>query len=229
MKGVVIDFSIQTNNGLISGDDGNRYHFIGAEWRESIAPVRGMRVDFDTDGNNIALAIYQEIITKPPKVERPAFRQSAQKPMPKPAPKPKPKPKAVTEYEYIDESDYKPMDWFKKVVFENYANFEGRARRAEYWWFTLLNFGFVLITIFLDAIIMAMDAPFIVFMPVYLLATALPHLAVCVRRLHDINHSGWFLLASAIPFVNIIASVMLVIWFATEGDDDENDYGYPTK
>ena len=57
MKGTILDFSVQTNSGLISGDDGNRYTFEGAEWKDSKLPAKGNRVDFEgADGK--AKAIY---------------------------------------------------------------------------------------------------------------------------------------------------------------------------
>ncbi len=58
MKGQVLDFSIQTNEGVISGADGNRYTFGGADWKDNRAPGRGMSVDFEvTDGR--ATAVYR--------------------------------------------------------------------------------------------------------------------------------------------------------------------------
>ena len=60
MKGQVLDYSVQTNAGLISGDDGVRYSFEGANWNESIPPQRGMRVDFEADGNR-ASSIYADL------------------------------------------------------------------------------------------------------------------------------------------------------------------------
>jgi TM2 domain-containing membrane protein YozV len=56
MKGQILDFSIQTNAGVISGEDGKRYKFTGADWREATPPQRGMHVDFEgnkSDGKNI--------------------------------------------------------------------------------------------------------------------------------------------------------------------------------
>ena len=50
MKGQILDYSVQTNTGTISGADGNRYSFTGAEWKGHGAPARGMSVDFETDG-----------------------------------------------------------------------------------------------------------------------------------------------------------------------------------
>lgn len=51
MKGRILSYSVQTNSGEISGDDGNRYTFVGQEWQESQPPARGMYVDFATEGN----------------------------------------------------------------------------------------------------------------------------------------------------------------------------------
>ena len=62
MKGQVLDFSIQTNSGVISGDDGKRYSFTGAEWRESTPPARGARVDFDAQKSD-AKDIYRSPVT----------------------------------------------------------------------------------------------------------------------------------------------------------------------
>ncbi|RYY79030.1 MAG: TM2 domain-containing protein [Moraxellaceae bacterium] len=58
MKGQVLDFSVQTNNGIISGNDNQRYHFNGAEWRDQRLPARGISVDFDVDRNGYATGIY---------------------------------------------------------------------------------------------------------------------------------------------------------------------------
>ena len=58
MNGQLLDYSAQTNSGLISGDDGNRYNFVGAEWKDQAIPNRGMRVDFEAKGGN-AVAIYR--------------------------------------------------------------------------------------------------------------------------------------------------------------------------
>lgn len=60
MRGTVLDFTIQSNAGVISGDDGNRYNFTGAAWRDSAPPSRGIAVDFQASGNN-ALEIYRAL------------------------------------------------------------------------------------------------------------------------------------------------------------------------
>ncbi len=60
MKGKVLDFSISENQGIISGDDGNRYTFIGKEWKSPIHPQVGGRVDFDVDNKN-AVGVYIDV------------------------------------------------------------------------------------------------------------------------------------------------------------------------
>ena len=58
MNGQILDYSAQTNSGLITGDDGNRYNFVGAEWKDQAIPNRGMRVDFEAQGGD-AVGIYR--------------------------------------------------------------------------------------------------------------------------------------------------------------------------
>ncbi len=105
------------------------------------------------------------------------------------------------------------MNWYLEVL-QKYTLFTGRARRSEYWYFFLFN---LLINIGLGLIGYAINFPFI--QTIYSLGVLLPHLAVGVRRMHDIGKSGWFLL---IPIYNIIL-------LATEGDKGENQYGADPK
>jgi hypothetical protein len=58
MQGKILDFSVQTNSGIISGDDQQRYSFVGSEWKEQQLPKRGMSVDFDVNTDGHATAIY---------------------------------------------------------------------------------------------------------------------------------------------------------------------------
>lgn len=113
------------------------------------------------------------------------------------------------------------VEWYLKVVRDNYANFEGRARRSEYWYFTLMNF---LVAVVLGAL--SGVAGFIMYIYyLYALAVFIPGIAAGVRRLHDINKSGWFLLLAFVPLVNI----WLIILLATEGTRGPNEYGADPK
>lgn len=109
---------------------------------------------------------------------------------------------------------------FKLVVFERYALFEGRAGRAEYWWFFLANF---LISLVLQGLGRGASILAIVSL-IYSLALLIPGLAVAVRRLHDTNKSGWWILIALVPLVGII---VLIVFLATDGDPGANQYGNP--
>ncbi|MCC6289233.1 MAG: DUF805 domain-containing protein [Chitinophagaceae bacterium] len=121
--------------------------------------------------------------------------------------------------------------WWKKVVFENYSNFNGRARRSEYWYFTLATLILILPFYALALIGALSESRWLTTIcgMVYLLAALglfLPSLAVAVRRLHDIGKSGWYYLIGLIPF---IGGIILLVWFFTEGTRGTNEYGEDPK
>ena len=128
------------------------------------------------------------------------------------------------------------IDWYKKVVFENYANFTGRARRSEYWYYTLCNVIISLIMYVLIIIAVAIgsdgESPGILFyllygiLMIYVLATFLPTLAVVVRRLHDTGKSGWYYLIGLIP---LVGSILLIIALVTDSQPGSNQWGPNTK
>ncbi len=113
------------------------------------------------------------------------------------------------------------MNWYVKVL-KQYADFNGRARRQEYWMFILFNIIFSIAAGGLDSILGTWGA----IGGIYALAVLLPSLAVGVRRLHDIGKSGWMLLVVLIP---IIGAIWLIILFATEGAHGSNEYGADPK
>ena len=120
------------------------------------------------------------------------------------------------------------INWYKKVVFENYANFSGRARRSEYWYFVLMNILLLIVATVLDSTLGINFSP-LPYGYLYLLvalATLIPGIAVAVRRLHDVGKSGWFYFIVLIP---IIGGIWLLILFATEGNSGDNDYGSDPK
>lgn len=106
------------------------------------------------------------------------------------------------------------MKYYLKA-FENYTNFEGRARRKEYWMFFLFNLIFSYSLTFLDLFVL--KTGFINL--IYSLILLLPSIAVGVRRMHDVGKSGWYIL---IPIYNLILA-------ATEGDKGSNEYGADPK
>ena len=113
------------------------------------------------------------------------------------------------------------MNWYLKVL-RQYADFNGRARRTEYWMFVLFNFIFSVIANLLDYLF----GTIYVFSGIYALAVFIPSLAVTVRRLHDINKSGWMILVAFIP---VIGAIWLFILLVMEGTPGENQYGSNPK
>ncbi|PWB28458.1 DUF805 domain-containing protein [Flavobacterium sp. HTF] len=125
------------------------------------------------------------------------------------------------------------IEWYKKVVFENYANFKGRARRSEYWYFALANALISILLVVIGAVVGGIFGDALtggiigyVLFGLYTLATILPGLGVVVRRLHDVGKSGWFYLVAFIPFVG---GIWILILFCTEGNRGPNQYGPDPK
>jgi len=112
----------------------------------------------------------------------------------------------------------KYMNWYFKA-WKKYAVFGGRAGRQEYWYFVLFNIlAYILLSI-IAGIIGKIGAGML---SLYAMAVFLPGLAASVRRLHDTNRSGWWLLISPIPGVGPI----LLLVFLTQGSEPiENQYG----
>lgn len=113
------------------------------------------------------------------------------------------------------------MNWYIKCL-KQYADFSGRARRKEYWMFTLFN---VLIQLVLWMIDVAIGTPLILGW-IYSLAVFIPGIAVCVRRLHDVGRSGWFYLLNFIPFVG---AIFLLVLLCDEGQRMSNKWGEDPK
>ena len=111
------------------------------------------------------------------------------------------------------------MYWYKKVL-KNYAVFEGRARRKEYWMFVLFNILVAAALGFIEGFVGAFSGTDqSVLSTIYQLAVIIPSIAVGVRRMHDIDRSGWWVLC---PIVNFIFSV-------TEGTSGSNRFGPDPK
>jgi len=113
------------------------------------------------------------------------------------------------------------MEWYLKVM-KQYADFNGRARRKEYWMFVLFNIIASIILSIIDSAIGTYGA----LTGLYSLVVLIPSLAVGVRRLHDSGKSGWMLLVAFIP---VIGFIWLLILLITEGTPGENQYGANPK
>jgi uncharacterized membrane protein YhaH (DUF805 family) len=118
------------------------------------------------------------------------------------------------------------MNYFIEGV-KKYAQFHGRARRAEYWNFVLFSTIFTLALALIEASAgMTSDVSGGVISMLFNLFILIPSLAVGVRRLHDTNTSGWFMLIALIPIIGI---VVLIFKFVQTGDAGVNEYGADPK
>ena len=210
MKGKVLDFSIQKGGGLILGDDGQRYLFVASEWQEQSLPLRDVVVDFEAAGK-YAKGVYLLAQTVPQ-------IQAA-------TPTVKPKPFKAT-----DNKEASLLDLAISAVKHKYLLFNGRASRKEFWavmlFSVLISFALQLLYTLgfaiSDNLGLLLALPFVIFS----LGMVIPQLAVSVRRLHDTDKSGWWLLLGFIPIFGTIALIVLFSLASSEGD---NRFGEPAQ
>ena len=119
------------------------------------------------------------------------------------------------------------MDWYLKVL-KSYATFTGRARRTEYWMFTLINVIIAAVIYGIGAAFNggAIGSLFTVLYWAYAVAVFVPGLAVTFRRLHDTDRSAWWWLIALVPFVG---AIILIVFLATAGTTGDNRFGADPK
>lgn len=120
------------------------------------------------------------------------------------------------------------MKWYLKVL-NQYTDFDGRARRKEYWMFVLFNMLFAFAAAVVGGLIAAMtgvEEIAVIFYALYGLAVLIPGIAVMIRRLHDTGKSGWWCLISFVP---LIGGIWLLILLATDSQPGSNQYGANPK
>ena len=115
------------------------------------------------------------------------------------------------------------------LALKNWNKFKGRANRSEFWYFTLFYIIFLTITYFIDISFLGwdpMDPNSIgVLQTAYNLVLLIPSFSVTIRRLHDVNKSGWNLLW----YITIIGVFYIIILNILKGNDDDNKYGAPSN
>lgn len=107
--------------------------------------------------------------------------------------------------------------WFMTAVMNHYADFNGRARRKEYWRFVLIQFVVSIVLSIIDSIIGIQ-----ILSGIWGLALLCPGVAVGIRRLHDIGKSGWWMLVALVPLLGAIYLIYLLVQDSQPGD---NQYG----
>ena len=108
-----------------------------------------------------------------------------------------------------------------KSGFSNYAKFNGRASRSEFWWFFL----FYAVVIFIVNFIVDLTGLPIIISVLVWASFVLPMLGLYFRRLHDVDRSAWWILIALIP---LIGSIVLIVFWATPGTEGDNRFGPPT-
>jgi uncharacterized membrane protein YhaH (DUF805 family) len=116
-------------------------------------------------------------------------------------------------------------EWFLSVLKNKYADFEGRARRKEYWMFVLFQFiifvGVMVLSTVGGMISSILGLLFSLVFLVIALGLLVPGLAIAVRRLHDTGRSGWFILLSMVPVIGLVVLVFLCL----DSQPGDNQYG----
>jgi uncharacterized membrane protein YhaH (DUF805 family) len=126
------------------------------------------------------------------------------------------------------------VNWYA-LAFRRYFNFKGRSRRREYWWFTLINTGIMGMLALLFAITQSAASSessepaaavfWMVVLWLFIIAVTVPSIAVGVRRLHDTNRSGWWVVLGLIPYVNFVSGIVLLVFYCIDSDPGTNQYG----
>ena|SRR5690554_3218767 len=113
------------------------------------------------------------------------------------------------------------------IALQKTSDFNGRASRKEYWLFALFYWVFFLLLVSIGVLIEQHNPQInndigIYIGVIYLFLMILPNLSILVRRLHDINKSGWYSLLGAIPYIGLF---IIFIFLITKGDESKNKYG----
>ena len=121
------------------------------------------------------------------------------------------------------------MEWFLKTLKENYANFDGRARRKEYWMFVLFIFliamALSIVANILSAISSTLGALILGILGLVYLGLLIPYFAVGVRRLHDTGKPTWYIIFAFIPLISLYFLYLMIL----EGDSGPNEFGPDPK
>lgn len=115
------------------------------------------------------------------------------------------------------------MNWYISVL-KQYAAFEGRASRSEFWYFNLFHvIAFIVLSIVDGILASLIGLPILTVL--YALGTLIPSIAVAIRRLHDTGRSGWWYLLGLVPFLGLL----LLVFFVFDSQPGENQYGANPK
>ena len=119
------------------------------------------------------------------------------------------------------------MNWYLQAL-KKYADFSGRARRKEYWFFVLFNIIISIVLTVCDVFVgtYSASASIGILSGIYTLAVLIPGIAVTVRRLHDTGRSGWWILIVLVP---IVGWIVLLVFMLIDSQPVQNAYGPSPK
>ncbi|WP_136622085.1 MULTISPECIES: DUF805 domain-containing protein [Mesorhizobium] len=212
MRGAVFHYDEDQDYGYINGIDGKRYIFTRNDLNQGVALVRGALVEFQPDDGTAHYIVAVASTAPSPGTGQP--RQPGRPAENRPA---------VSTGLWA---------YFRRAVSVNYVNFNGRARRKEFWGFWLCYtivlaalFGFgILINLAVNGFGANAGRTSIGFVPalVFALAFTVPWIALVVRRVHDLGLNGWFVLLCFIP---AIGGVALLVFGLMPSQVGENPWG----
>lgn len=227
MRGEILKPDSPEGPGLILGEDGQRYRFSQLQVHNGAVLRVGGKVDFVPTGDE-ARDIYA--LGAPQPAAPPAYGA------PRPAP---PQPLASQQAPLYAGATAVPAEglwtYFTRALTKNYVQFNGRARRSEYWGYTLFVILFFVAAVIVDVIVSlaVMDANAYGdpgFLPIvtvlFALYSILPSIAITVRRLHDQDLSGWLYLISFVPY---IGGIVLFVFMLIDSKPAANKHGESPK
>lgn len=204
MRGEILQFDSGAGDGLISGDDGQRYAFTHRQLLRPATLHPGLGVDFvPADGLATEIVVLERAI---PSRVHPVRQGSA---------------------------ELSPWGYFMKCM-RLYVDGHGRARRSEYWWFVFFQLLIIAGPIMAGSLIAAADPSYdggpaslvggsIIFLAVIVyLGMILPGVCVLIRRLHDVGLSGWLVLINAVPY---IGGLVLFVITLLPSQKHKNEHG----
>ena len=234
MQGRITSYDRKNNSGCLEASNGEKYIFSGYSWSEQNLPVPNDEVEFtfSRTGNIDGIfyrnkKIYNQEVTNPhatPKSLR-LHNNNSTSPV-------NIEHLKSAEYEkYQVENKYGFISWVLKAL-KNFADFSGRARRKEYWYFYLATiiliqiFRIIIYIISLEYISYESSLLLLNFITIINLMLLIPSCAVGARRLHDIGRSGWWQLLWFIP---VIGWMVILFFLCKNTSPQNNKWGPPAK
>lgn len=225
MRGEVLKSDSPEGPGLILGEDGQRYRFSQLQVHNGAILRAGANVDFVPTGDE-ARDIYA--LGGNQQTAAPAYGAPRQA-------QPQPNTQAPVYAGSVAQPAEGLWTYFTRALTKNYVQFNGRARRSEYWGYTLFVilflFAAVIVDVMVSLAVMGTDEygdP--IFLPIFtllfVLYSILPSIAITVRRLHDQDLSGWLYLISFIPY---IGGLILFVFMLLDGKPAPNKHGESPK